>query len=461
MLRKAAWFYLSLFLSFFTFLAMLKLGLFAVGSLQATKIRMGLFPFTLQSQADACDFFYYLEVGKMDNKNWKRKFFAIFTGQFFSLLSSAAVQFSIIWWLTDTTGGSPMILTLAGLAGFMPQALLGPFAGTITDRYSRKIIMISADMTVALGSLALFVSMIFFEPSILLVILVLIIRSLASAFHMPAMQASIPLIAPEEHLTKVSGWGQTIGSISNIAGPAVGMLLLAISSIEWVLLLDVFGAVIASSILLFIHIPKVQRKETADSPSFLGEMKEGYHAIVKHPVLLRLTMTITVVSVLYIPLGTYFPLMTRNHFEKGVVEAGIIEIVFAVGLILGGSLIGIIGDRFEKIKMIVTGMMLMGIALFISGTLSPNLFYGFIVMAGLVGVSGPLFSAPFYAFIQTEIEPHLLGRVFSFVTSLSLLATPIGYALAGVLIELTNVAILFSITGILIVLNAVIARKAK
>jgi DHA3 family macrolide efflux protein-like MFS transporter len=398
----------------------------------------------------------------MDNKNWKRKFFAIFTGQFFSLLSSAAVQFSIIWWLTDTTGGSPMILTLAGLAGFMPQALLGPFAGTITDRYSRKIIMISADMPVALGSLALFVSDFFFEPSILLVILVLIIRSLASAFHMPAMQASIPLIAPEEHLTKVSGWGQTIGSISNIAGPAVGMLLLAISSIEWVLLLDVFGAVIASSILLFIHIPKVQRKKKRRILLvFLGEMKEGYHAIVKHPVLLRLTMTITVVSVLYIPLGTYFPLMTRNHFEKGVVEAGIIEIVFAVGLILGGSLIGIIGDRSKKIKMIVTGMMLMGIALFISGTLSPNLFYGFIVMAGLVGVSGPLFSAPFYAFIQTEIEPHLLGRVFSFVTSLSLLATPIGYALAGVLIELTNVAILFSITGILIVLNAVIARKAK
>jgi hypothetical protein len=45
------------FYLFFTFLAMLKLGLFAVGSLQATKIRMGLFPFTLQSQADACDFF--------------------------------------------------------------------------------------------------------------------------------------------------------------------------------------------------------------------------------------------------------------------------------------------------------------------------------------------------------------------------------------------------------------------
>jgi len=59
---------------------------------------------------------------------------------------------------------------------------------------------------------------------------------------MPAMQASVLLIAPEEHLTKVAGWSQTVSSISNIAGPAVGMSLLAVSSLEWVLLLDVFGA---------------------------------------------------------------------------------------------------------------------------------------------------------------------------------------------------------------------------
>jgi len=173
--------------------------------------------------------FYFIEVRKMGNKNWKRKFIAIYTGQFFSLLSSAAVQFSIIWWLTDTTGGSPLVLTLAGLAGFLPQALVGPFAGTITDRYSRKFMMILADMTVALGSLLLFITMYFNEPSIPLVIVILVIRSLATAFHMPAMQASIPLLAPEEHLTKVVGWGQTISSISNIAGPALGMSLFAVS----------------------------------------------------------------------------------------------------------------------------------------------------------------------------------------------------------------------------------------
>lgn len=347
------------------------------------------------------------------------------------------------------------------MAGFLPQALVGPFAGTITDRYSRKLMMMIADMTVALGSLLLFTTMYFNEPSIALVVLVLVVRSLATAFHMPAMQASVPLLAPEEHLTKVAGWGQTVSSVSNIAGPAVGMSLLAVSSLEWVLLLDVLGAVIACSVLLFIRIPRVPRTEEKVSSSFFVDMKEGYHAIVKHPLLLKSTIVMTVVAILYIPLGTYFPLMVRNHFEKGVVEAGIVEIVFAIGLIAGGSILGVLGDRFDKFKTMAAGMMLMGLALFISGLLSPSLFYVFIVLSGLVGLSGPLFSAPFYAYIQTEIETHLLGRVFSFVTSLSLLATPIGYALTGVLMELTSIAALFSITGVLIILNAVVAMKMK
>src|SRR5699024_2113187 len=197
------------------------------------------------------------------------------------------------------------------------------------------------------------------------------------------------------------------------------------------------------------------------SSGFITEMKEGYHAIVNHPVVLKLTITMTIVAMLYIPLGTYFPLMTLKSFERGVVEAGIVEVIFAIGLIVGGSLLGVLGDRFDKIKTMAAGMLMIGIALFISGIVQPALFIVFLAMVGLVGLSGPLFSAPFYAFIQTEIQPHLLGRVFSFVTSLSLLATPIGYAVAGVLIELTSVATLFSIIGILIIINAVITSKAK
>lgn len=107
------------------------------------------------------------------------------------------------------------------------------------------------------------------------------------------------------------------------------------------------------------------------------------------------------------------------------------------------------------------GMILMGIALAISGLLSPSLFYVFVVLACLVGLAGPLFSGPFYAFIQTEIEPQILGRAFGFVTSLSLLAVPIGYVVAGILIKLVGVAALFSIIGVLITINGILALKSK
>ncbi|WP_281864792.1 MFS transporter [Planomicrobium okeanokoites] len=391
-------------------------------------------------------------------KKWKKTLFALYTGQFFSLLSSAAVQFSIIWWLTDTTG-SPLVLALAGVAGFLPQALIGPIAGTIIDRYSRKKMMIIADMTVAFGSLILFISMYFQEPSILLILLVLVVRSIATAFHGPSLQASIPLLVPEEHYTKVAGWGQMVSSITNIAGPAIGVSLLAVASIEWVLLLDILGAVIATSILLFIHIPKVTAGKSAEPLGFVMEMKEGYQAVTQHRLLFKLVIVMTIVAVLYIPLGTYFPLMVRNHFEKGVIEAGIVEITFAIGLIFGGVLVGFIGDRYSKGKTMAAGMALLGGALLISGLLVPEAFFVFIGLSFLMGVSGPLFSAPFYAFIQTEIEPRLLGRAFSFITSLSLLATPLGFGVAGIIAEATDIAALFAITGCLIVVNAIITYK--
>lgn len=88
------------------------------------------------------------------NTQWKKTFAFIFSGQIFSILTSAMVQFSIIWHLTETTG-SATVLMLAGLAGFLPQVVLGPFIGVWLDRWNRKLTMIAADSAIALTSLIL------------------------------------------------------------------------------------------------------------------------------------------------------------------------------------------------------------------------------------------------------------------------------------------------------------------
>lgn len=79
---------------------------------------------------------------------WQKTFAIIFSGQIFSILTSSMVQFSVIWHLTQTTG-SASVLMIAGLAGFLPQAILGPFIGVWLDRWNRKLTMIIADSAIA------------------------------------------------------------------------------------------------------------------------------------------------------------------------------------------------------------------------------------------------------------------------------------------------------------------------
>jgi DHA3 family macrolide efflux protein-like MFS transporter len=80
-----------------------------------------------------------------------KPFFVLWTGQALSLLGSQAVQFALIWWLTERTG-SATVLATATFFGLVPQIVLGPFIGALVDRWNRKRILLVADSIVAAAS---------------------------------------------------------------------------------------------------------------------------------------------------------------------------------------------------------------------------------------------------------------------------------------------------------------------
>ena len=84
-------------------------------------------------------------------------------------------------------------------------------------------------------------------------------RSIGSAFHEPAMEASVPLLAPKDKLMKVAGINNMIYSISTIASPAIAALFINLIDMTWVLMLDVIGALIACTSLYFVHIPNPKK----------------------------------------------------------------------------------------------------------------------------------------------------------------------------------------------------------
>ena len=122
----------------------------------------------------------------MNNTNWKRTFYILWAGQAVSVLTSSVLQMALIWYLTAITQ-SAFILSMASLAGFLPSAVLGTVAGTLVDRMNRKAVLIFADLFIALVSLIIAVVSFYSSLPVWLVITVLVVRSIGTAVHTPAI----------------------------------------------------------------------------------------------------------------------------------------------------------------------------------------------------------------------------------------------------------------------------------
>ena len=158
---------------------------------------------------------------------WAPRFFAIWTGQAFSLLGSMLVQFALVWWLTQTTG-SATVLAMATLVAVLPGIVIGPFAGALVDRWNRRLIMIVADSLIALVTLWLIYLYATGRMQVWQVYVAMFLRAALGGFHWPAMQSSTSLMVPKEHLARVAGLNQTMMGVMNIISPPLGALLLSV-----------------------------------------------------------------------------------------------------------------------------------------------------------------------------------------------------------------------------------------
>ncbi|MFN7472016.1 MAG: MFS transporter, partial [Roseiflexaceae bacterium] len=111
------------------------------------------------------------------NTAWRATFWRIYIGQALSIISSSAVQFAIIWWITVETG-SALALTIASIVGLLPQALIGMIAGVWIDRYPRKRIIMLADGLTAVASLVLALCFVTGYASLTVVYVALFVRAL-------------------------------------------------------------------------------------------------------------------------------------------------------------------------------------------------------------------------------------------------------------------------------------------
>ncbi|KOA20338.1 enterobactin exporter EntS [Clostridium homopropionicum DSM 5847] len=386
---------------------------------------------------------------------WKQTFFIIWMGQAVSLITSAVLQMAIIFYLTEKTQ-SAMVLSMASLVGFMPYAVFGPAIGVLVDRHNRKKIMIGADLIIAAAGAVLVLIAFYTELPVWMVMAVLFIRSIGTAFHSPALSAVTPLLVPEDWLTKCAGYSQALQSISYIVSPAIAAFLYSVWDLNLIIILDVLGAVIACTAVVFVPVPKLKTEHQQFKKSFREEMKDGFAAIKENKGLFDLLLIGTLYMLVYMPINALYPLMSMGYFNGTPTHASITEIAYAVGMLTGGLLLGLLGGYKKRIILMSASILLMGFSLTVSGLLPSQGFIIFIICCGIMGLSVPFYSGIQMALFQEKIKPEYLGRVFSLTGSIISLAMPIGLILSGAFTDKIGVNHWFFISGVLIIVIAII-----
>lgn len=395
----------------------------------------------------------------MDNMkmrdDWKRHFFPFWTSQMFSLLGSALVQFSLVWWLTKATG-SATVLAMASMFALIPEIVIQPFAGAITDRINRKKVIIISDGAIALATLVLSIFFFLDHVEVWYIYAIMMIRGIGSAFHYPAEQASVSLMVPKDQLGRIAGLNQATKGIINIVAAPMGALVMDLIGVEGSLMIDVVTAILAIGIVSFTFIPRQAQLEKKDGSWFgvvMHDMKEGFRYLIGWKGLMVITVMALIFKIALSPAFSLIPLLVSSYFGGDATQYSMVEVAAGIGIIIGGSILGVWGGFKKKVYTMLLGGLGVGLGMIALGSISQNSFYYSLPTMFVIGFMVPKVDGSLMAIMQEKIDNEYQGRVFTMFGSILYLSTPVGLAIAGPVSDALGVQFWFVLAGILVLLT--------
>lgn len=383
---------------------------------------------------------------------WARRFFAIWTGQAFSLLGSQLVQFALVWWLTSSTG-SATVLATATLFAILPQVFISPFAGALVDRWNRRLVMIAADSLVALTTVGLIVLASAGNLQVWHVYAAMLLRSTFGAFHFPAFAASTSLLVPEKHLARINGLNEGLRGLMGIAAPPLGALLLSLLPLHSVLTVDVVTAALAVLPLLLIAVPQPAQLSVSThanpARAVAIDIVEGFRYVRAWPGLMMLMFVAMGLNLVLAPSMSFAPLLVTQHFRGGAVQLGWLQSALGVGVIAGGLALGVWGGFKRRILTSLAGILILSSGVALMGLAPATMLWVGIAAMFIMGFGNPMANGPIFAILQSTVRPEMQGRVMSLLNAGASAMMPIGLLIAGPLADQVGVRTLYLAGGIL------------
>lgn len=379
---------------------------------------------------------------------WKKNISLFLSGQAISLFGSAVVDYAIIWHITLETK-SAMAMTIGILCSFVPRLLISLFSGIWADKYNRRYLIIGADAGIAFVTLLLAVFYLSGFNQLWLIFLVMGLRSIGTGIQTPAVNALIPQITPKGQLMRINGINNTIQSFIMLLAPAAGGALLSLIPLGVIFFVDVVTAMISIIIMFIIrirhHLTEEEKKEKRER-RYGEDMREGLRFTKNNAFVREMLIIYSFYYFLIAPAAFLSPLLVARVFGEEVWRLTANEIIFSLGMMIGGIVMARKNGFKDRITMIALSCFIVGVTTIILGISG---FYLFLGATLIMGIFISISSSTEMALFQEKVDIKMQGRVFSLVQIVTTTIMPLAMLLFGPLGDLINVKLLFIICGIL------------
>jgi hypothetical protein len=354
-----------------------------------------------------------------------RSFLIVWAGQLVSITGTTLTGFALqIFVFVET--GSVTKLAFVSLAFVIPSVVFAPTAGSIADRFDRRLVMLISDAVAATATIGLLITYMLGPLQLWQILVATFIGATANTFQDPAWNASIPILVPKAQLGRANGLLQLNQGLSIVLAPAIAGALIALSGVGAVLLIDAASFAVGVVTLAVVRFPQYERTAPG-KVEVLDDLRFAWRYLRQRRGLLGLlwiyagvNFLLSATAVLQIPLIISFSTETA---------AGVVLSIAGVGAVAGSLLVSALGTPKRLIRAILLGILAVGVLTALTGVRESLLLIA--VCTTLDFFLSPIINSSSQVVWQTKVAEGVQGRVFALRYMISRIVSPLAILIAG------------------------------
>lgn len=375
-----------------------------------------------------------------------RDFRVLFSGETISVLGDQFHFVALAWLALQLTGSGLVLGTVLMTAG-IPRAIFMLVGGAFSDRFSPRTLMLvsNAIRAIVVGGLA---ALVLSGNAQLWQLYVLAgVFGIVDAFFYPAMTAIVPMVVDERRLPAANALMEGMRQLSSLVGPVLAGLLVQAVSTGPAFAIDALSFAVAALFLMAVRGGR--RAGNADHPDVGSAVRDGLRYALADPAIRSLLLLTAALNLAFGgPIMVGLPWLAEIRFAEGPAAYGLMIAGWGAGAVVGTVVAGSL-PRVANLGHVVLALgLVLGIGLAAIG-FAPGVPIAFAVLA-VMGLAGGFLNVRIIAWLQSRVDPSMIGRVMSLLMLAGLGLAPLSYAVAGALVDI-HATLMFVVAGLIIV----------